>query len=351
MRPNTATRRTSARSSGASVSICVIVAASADSGRSVTPPDSIAERNKSRRNCGLPPGSVRDDFEGVHRERALLGCQLRQPQRIPRRERLRARRGPPRAPRAPRIRCSRTAAPTANSHDRAARPPVRCASSSAEASSMWCTSSISTSRLVGHHDLEESAVTVSCSFARRLPSASNSTSGVTAISTSNTDREQRQPRREVGCPDCHLARGFARRCGRRASSRPNSEHLAEQLAPHDIRDRRGVGFAGGVQLWNPAAASRSASSSRVLPIPASPMISIRRPTPTRAGKRLADHTEFGIASGQTAAACSVTCRVRELSAGPTDHAWTGWALPFTVNGRASVVANSVLERFSTSAVA
>jgi hypothetical protein len=37
------------------VSIRVIVAASADSGRSAVPPESIAERSKSRRNCGLPP--------------------------------------------------------------------------------------------------------------------------------------------------------------------------------------------------------------------------------------------------------------------------------------------------------
>ena len=47
---------------------------------------------------------------------------------------------------------------------------------------------------------------------------------------------------------------------------------------------------------------------------------------------------------------SVTWRARDPTAAPTDHASTGAALPFTANGGIAVVAKSVLERSSTSAV-
>ena len=59
--------------------------------------------------------------------------------------------------------------------------------------------------------------------------------------------EQRQPRREVGRLGRHLRADtlLDRRVGRVAAE---FVHLAQQLAPHDIRDRRRVGLAGGVEL-------------------------------------------------------------------------------------------------------
>ena len=46
------------------------------------PPDWIANRNRSRRNCGLPPDRLRHDLEHVRRQRMLFGRQLRHPQRV-----------------------------------------------------------------------------------------------------------------------------------------------------------------------------------------------------------------------------------------------------------------------------
>ncbi len=80
--PNTAARRTRARSSGARPSIRAIAAASAESGRSAMPPDSIAVRNRSRRNCGFPPERLATTSRTCIGQRMLLGRQLRHPQRI-----------------------------------------------------------------------------------------------------------------------------------------------------------------------------------------------------------------------------------------------------------------------------
>ena len=88
VRPNTAARRTSARSSGVSASIRAIAAASAESGSPPTPPDSMADRNRSRRNCGLPPDRCATTSSDMQRQRVLLGRELGDAQRVALRERL-----------------------------------------------------------------------------------------------------------------------------------------------------------------------------------------------------------------------------------------------------------------------
>ena len=73
-------------------------------------------------------------------------------------------------------------------------------------------------------------------------------------------------------------------------------------------------------LLSPAAASRSASSRRVLPIPESPTTSMSRPDPERAlanALRMTPNSALRPVSGRR---CDDTCRALELCARPTDQA-------------------------------
>ena len=141
---------------GASASIRAIAAASAESGRSAMPPESIAERNRSRRNCGFPPERVATTSSTCTGSGVCCGRQLRQPQRILRRERLQLEREST-VGRLRRVESgwTRWRRATAKSQGRAPISPVRYDSSSAEASSMWCAFVDLDQLRSGHHDLEE----------------------------------------------------------------------------------------------------------------------------------------------------------------------------------------------------
>ena len=246
--PNTAARRTSARSSGASASIRAIAAASAESGRPPMPPDWIAERNRSRRNCGLPP----DRCATTSRTCGGSGCcsvaQL-----------ARMRSASSGASGSSSIRDTvryvgrrESGVATGGGRRRKARAgrrslPARYDSSSAEASSMWCAFSISMNTGSGQHRPRGSRRRPRAASCAGSFSASISTSGVGAISTPNAMRDQRQPRREVGRSGRHLVAQGARDDCLVGIVAPEIHELPQELAPHRVRRRRRIGFAGRVQ--------------------------------------------------------------------------------------------------------
>ncbi len=110
-------------------------------------------------------------------------------------------------------------------------------------------------------------------------------------------------------------RGSAPRWPRRALSRPNPS-ISRSSSRHTTYGIDDV-YASQVacSLLNPAAASRSASSSRVLPIPASPMTSIRRPAPERALVNALRITPSSALRPVSGSRCCVTCRVARAFGG------------------------------------
>ena len=95
--------------------------------------------------------------------------------------------------------------------------------------------------------------------------------------------------------------------------------------------------------WRAAGSSlptrpRTSSSNRVLPMPGSPTISheaARRPARVRVerARRARPSRRPARTSGNRSSGAS---RDRDPVASPSDHAWTGVALPFTANGSSSV---------------
>ena len=242
------------------------------------PPESTTFCNKSRRNCGLPPERVATTSStcpasGVcwvascARRSASCGASGLSSMRTT-------------------VSASGATNPlepwraNAKSHGWVPISPSRYASSSAEASSMWCAFSISINCGPGITAARKRA-TDSCTFARRLPCASISTSGVAATSRPNG----------TAISGSHGARSgalFTTSSRRRSamtisgSSRPNFMN-SRSSSLHTAYGADAV-YASQVAccLLSPAAASRRASSRRVLPIPESPTTSIRRPAPARA---------------------------------------------------------------------
>ena len=189
-------------------------------------------RSRSRRNCGLPPERFATTSSTCTGSGCLLGRQLRHPHRVLRRERLELDPRHRRSSRARRIPAGRSA--------RDAEKPGPRGELAGEVREQLGRRLVHVVRVldldqwrIRHHDLEEPARRPRAVSRGDSFSASISTSGVGAISTSNGDRDQRQPRREVG-----RARRPPRRAGARSttasgssrpklmSSRSSSRHTA-----------------------------------------------------------------------------------------------------------------------------
>ena len=176
--PNTAARRTTARSSGASASMRAIAAASAESGSPTMPARLDREPQQVAQELRIAAGALRHHLEHVRRQRAVLRRQLRHPQCIRDGDGLEldARdvrsllaasetrgSGAPGDAEQPALRRQRTARGT-----EAVRPrprPCGARSRSRRTPGRACIAS-------------RKRPTASCSFARRFSSASISTSGV-----------------------------------------------------------------------------------------------------------------------------------------------------------------------------
>ncbi len=200
---------------------------------------------------------------------------------------------------------------------------------------MWCAFSISISAGSRQHDLEEphdGLVQLRAPVALGQHLDSRASAGLDV----ERDRDQRQPRHQVGCAD------RSRRCASRSMTSvvgvvaPEIHQLPQELAPKRVRRGRRVGFAGGVQLAearggvaqrfeqprlaDAGLARRSRSAGR------------RPRARSRSASRMTPSSALRPVNGSR---CSETCRVREPCARPTDHAWIGCALPLTANGSSS----------------
>ena len=186
----------------------------------------------------IAAGPLRDDLDHVRRQRMLLRRELRHAQRIALRERLAARSATPAAARRRRTRTS-TRPPRDADQPLALGQQRRRgnASSSTDASSMWCASSISMIAAPGIIALEE-APTASCSFARRFSLGEHRRPRAWA---------RRRRRARTAISGSHGTRSGALRGDDRAQAlldggvglvAPELQQLAQQLAPHDVRRRR-----------------------------------------------------------------------------------------------------------------
>ena len=213
-------------------------------------------------------------------------------------------------------------------------------SRSAEAASMWCTSSISMTRRRGRADARGSATTdVVQPGACGTPARAGATSGVGGDVDVERDREERQPRHEVGCASAPTA---MRSCASDDVGRvfpARADELAQQLAPGGVRAsatcRPRTSRAARAA---PGARARSSSSSRVLPMPGSPddldERAARRARVVAARRRAGRARASRPTSGKSAIGLS---RRRDPVARPdATTRCDGLALPFTMNGSSAV---------------
>ena len=182
-------------------------------------------------------------------------------------------------------------------------------------------------------------MTVSCSFARRNSAANASTSGVLGGSRSSASASSGIHGASSGA--CRLTQ--ASRCADTISS------VSSQPAPTTCRRSPRQTKYGVVTVNDSAVADRTRSLStqpaassirRLLPMPASPVISTSLPRPfcasSSAPRSIASSGRRPTSGKWTATAwCS-----RPVTGGPTDQACTGFALPFALNGSSSRVANA-----------
>ena len=331
VRPNTAARRRIARSSGVSASMRAMVAASAESGRPPTPPESMATRKRSRRNCGLPPdrlATTSSTCEGsgccsaaslssegssaVSGARSILhGC-----------GRVRARRRGVRGRRAthddPRTHWPRSR----DVREQLARRRVDMMRVFEQRSA--------SDRAAGRQELDDGLVQLG---PRWFFSASMSTSGVDGTSTPKAMATSGSQGRSGGAEVGDVSRILAATVSS-GSSRPKGQTVPAAV-PATRHKASSAVYASQTACSDveSVASSRSASTSRDLPTPASPTSSKACRCPT-ARQRPARRAALRSPRSRpvSGSACRVPCRVREPTAFPTSHASTGFALPLTRNG-------------------
>ena len=245
VRPNTAARRTSARSSGASASMRAIVAASAESGRPSMPFDSMAARSRSRRNCGLPPERVATTSSTCIGSGCCSAARraMRSASGAGEGAQLDARDGPGRR--------WREAGPGGPPRD-ADQPAARGGGAREEREQLGrrlvhvVRVLDLDQRMAGQHDLEI-AVHRLVQLGPAVLLGEHLDFGRRGQVDVEGDREQRQPRHEVGHLRAHVGFDGLQHVGI-ARVPSDAHHFPQQLAPQDVRRGRGIGFAHGVQL-------------------------------------------------------------------------------------------------------
>ena len=243
--PNTAARRITERSSGASASIRAIAAASAESGNPPTPPGLDRGAQQIAQELGVASRPSRNDFQDVPRQRIVRGGELCHPEGFVRRNRLELESDDRRHFRRREFRSF--LAP------RYAEQPRVTVQLSAQVCQELSRGPVHVVRVldldqyrIRHHRGEEPADRL-VQLRPAVLLGQHLDLGRHRHRDIRCDPDQRQPRRKVGHARRHRVAKTIRHDGVGILAR-DLQQLAQHLPPYDVRGRGGVGFAGRMHL-------------------------------------------------------------------------------------------------------